>query len=522
MFCATTCHPALVSQAWEGTDSWPHVASVFSATTSGPHRTAAECEERWHSFHASSRLDAGGFGTDGQAAAASAKPSRKGILVAYFISFIALGCTSSMMGPTLLDLAERMSIGLKEMSIVYAVHSLGYPLGSALGGQLVDKRPSWGHAGLVAVSLLNTAVSGVFPYAGGYVGILLLSMMQGTLMGAIDNIVNVRLVRMMSDNLNAPLQALHAAFAVGTVLGPLLARPYVGHDGQLVHIPWLALAGLTAFSALVLIALPCYSPWHRAAAAQAAASSKSSDGDAVAAAEGGKTAVPVPPGGHALIASVCFFLLAYTGLEFVFGGYIYTYAVKSSLQLKPVVASEVNALFWGMLTVGRVLAVPVSARLRPATLLAIDLAACAAAGLLMVIDILQPGWFGGSLLLRIWLPAGLLGLGVSTVYPTIVTLVAERMEVKGAVVTAFIVAASIGMVAMPVAVGHAMDERPQALFAATAACAGCCLLLSCAVIMLARRLPLITAADGDTSPLSSPSSKDTELTSLRGAGEGLV
>ncbi len=59
----------------------------------------------------------------------------------YYAAFVALGLIGALLGPTLTSLAQHTRVGLDQISILFTGRSLGYLVGSLLGGRLYDRRP---------------------------------------------------------------------------------------------------------------------------------------------------------------------------------------------------------------------------------------------------------------------------------------------------------------------------------------------------------------------------------------------
>ncbi len=57
----------------------------------------------------------------------------------YYAAYLIMGMALSVLGPTLLSLADQTSSSLAEISIIIAGNSLGVVLGSLLGGSLYDR-----------------------------------------------------------------------------------------------------------------------------------------------------------------------------------------------------------------------------------------------------------------------------------------------------------------------------------------------------------------------------------------------
>src|SRR6266511_5066249 len=60
---------------------------------------------------------------------------------AYYLAFILLGLTMAAEGPSLLKLAEHTSSSLDQISLIFFFGSLGYLLGSYIGGRMYDRVP---------------------------------------------------------------------------------------------------------------------------------------------------------------------------------------------------------------------------------------------------------------------------------------------------------------------------------------------------------------------------------------------
>jgi FHS family Na+ dependent glucose MFS transporter 1 len=96
--------------------------------------------------------------------------------------------------------------------------------------------------------------------------------------------------------------------------------------------------------------------------------------------------------------------------------------------------------------VGRLLAIPLARRLRPRTVLLSDLLlACAGLTLILV---------GGQVSVAVWTGTFLVGLGLASVFPTVLTLAERRMTITGRVTSAFFVGANVGAMTLPWLIGQ--------------------------------------------------------------------
>ena len=141
-------------------------------------------------------------------------------------------------------------------------------------------------------------------------------------------------------------------------------------------------------------------------------------------------------------------LLFYVGAEASFGGWIHSYAVALDLG-DPATAAYLTSAFWGALTFGRLISVPLAARFRPRSILLVDLLGCLAS---MVVILLWP-----SSSVAVWLGALGLGLAMASVFPTALALAERRIPITGQVTGWFLVAASIGAMSVPWLIGQLFE-----------------------------------------------------------------
>jgi FHS family Na+ dependent glucose MFS transporter 1 len=160
----------------------------------------------------------------------------------------------------------------------------------------------------------------------------------------------------------------------------------------------------------------------------------------VASEKGGSGAANRP-----LVALFALFFFLYAGLETSFGSWIFTYVVESNLSSREV-AAYLTASFWGAVTVGRLVAVPVAARHQPRQILSVDLVGGLAS---LGVIVLWP-----QSLLATWI--GTLGLGMSlaSIFPTLLTMAGRRMVMTGRITSWFFVGVSTGSMSIPWLIGQ--------------------------------------------------------------------
>jgi FHS family Na+ dependent glucose MFS transporter 1 len=106
----------------------------------------------------------------------------------------------------------------------------------------------------------------------------------------------------------------------------------------------------------------------------------------------------------------------------------------------------VASVFWGALMLARLLFIPIAARVKPPTVLLLNIVGCAlGAGLIL----LAPGSVAA-----LATGSALFGLSVAVMIPSAFTLAGSRMQVTGRVSGWFLVGASLGGMSMPRLIGQ--------------------------------------------------------------------
>lgn len=351
-----------------------------------------------------------------QTEAAGARPAVRPIATtaAYFAGFVALGLMGAAIGPTLPALAEQTGIAITSGGILLAAPSVGYLLGSLLAGWAYDRVA--GHAVMVVALLTMAAMISLAPLVSFFwllAGVLLIT---GIGQGLLDVGGNTLLVWVHQRKVGPFMQALHFFFALGAVLSPLIIAQVVLLSGGIRWAYWvLALLVLPVALALALLRSPP-APHTQP-----------------------ETTVQVHKN-TTLALLVALFMLLFVGAEVSFGGWIYTYAVETDLA-NVTTAAYLTALFWGGLMLGRLVAIPFAALLRPRILLLIDLIGA----ILSVALILT---FSGSPQ-ALWIGTFGSGFFQASIFATVITWAERRMTITGRVTSIFFVGVSIGSIAFP-------------------------------------------------------------------------
>lgn len=336
----------------------------------------------------------------------------------YYMAFVSLGFFSASLGPTLPGLAANTSSALNQISYLFTARALGYLIGSYIGGRLYDRLP--GHKvmalGLGVMALVLFAIP-LIPLLWLLAGIVLAG---GIAEGALDVGGNTLMVWVHRGKVGPFMNALHFFFGLGAFISPIVVAQLVLWSGSIRGAYW----------ALTLLMLPPLIWLLRASSPRTLVSS-----------EDASVTVSKP----LLVAVIAAFLFLYVSAEVSFGGWIYTYALTRNLGTATT-AAYLTSVFWGALTLGRLLAIPVALRLPPRTILFGDLFGCLAGvgGILL--------WPDSSVAL--WGGAFLIGFSMASIFPTMISYAARRMTTTGAVTAWFLVSSSAGAMLTPWIIGQ--------------------------------------------------------------------
>ena len=344
-----------------------------------------------------------------------------GQTIGYFGGHVALGLMSAVLGPTLPALAAHVGSDPEALGILFAVRSLGYLLASLVSGKLYDRRP--GHPVIIAALLAIAAGLAMVPLMPSRLWLIGLLLLLGVAQGVLDVGNNMLITRVHGAKVAPYMNALHCSYGVGALLAPLI----VGASSDVTWgYWWLALAMLP------IAGWVGTRPGPRARPSRAR--------------EPGRTPTHDRPLVWLLVA---WFMLC-QGAEAGFGGWLFTMASKFGFA--DAAANRLVSGFWGAFVFGRLVSIPAAARVRPQTLLTVDLGG---AILSVAVLLVVPGE------LAVWLATLTLGLSLASVFPTTLALAATRMELDGTVTSTLFVGASVGAMLLPWALGYTLAWGPR-------------------------------------------------------------
>ena len=333
-----------------------------------------------------------------------------------------MGVALSLLGPSVSYLEDRLNVSTGVIGILFALVAIGNFVGALLGGRWITRWTGHQvlHVGIVsfAVGTVLLAISEKFIVACLAVALI------GAATGMADTAMNTMVVWARSGRSGPALNALHLMFGVGALFAPLIVDRSLAWTDSL----WLAVVVVTALA----ITAACIvgrreAPHHPVHSA-----------DVIR---------PQLPRRTVLVVSVFFML--YIGGEVGFGGWIFTYAEE--IGMVGSLPALVTAAFWGAFCLGRLVAIPVSGRVRP---LLVVFSACALSVVALVVMIL-----GTGNLWSVWLGAALFGFAAGPQYPTMLAMVDDKLALSASATSWIVGAAAVGGLIVPTSIGPLIDSQ---------------------------------------------------------------
>lgn len=355
---------------------------------------------------------------------------RTGTTASYYLMFIVYGMTFAVLGPTLPGLAEQTQADLKAISYLFVARSAGSLFGSLISGALYDRKA--GHGVMVAFLILMALTLVLSPMVPLLWLLLAVTFMLGLAQGGLNVGGNALLVWVHPKDSAPYMNGLHFFFGAGTFLAPIIIAQSILKSGDINWSYWImALLMLLPIPGLLRLASPKLERSEQSVQQQAG------------------TSRPL------LALLVALFLFCYSGAANCFGGWIYTYAFQQGLASETG-AAYLTSAFWGALTLGRLLAIPLAMRFKPSTLLWGDIiGSLICLGLILLLPH-NP--------IAVWIGSAGLGLALASWFPTTVSMAGRSMPVTGKITGWFSVGASLGALILPLLVGQFFESvGPQVL-----------------------------------------------------------
>ncbi|KAJ8008959.1 hypothetical protein DPEC_G00083830 [Dallia pectoralis] len=390
------------------------------------------------------------------------------VTLALCASFLGLGMSISVLGPTFQDLAINVNQDISNLSYIFIGRSAGYMGGSVMSGILFDCMNS---QLLLGISMFVTAFGMFFiPFSKTAVLLTVLMSSIGVSMGFLDTGGNVLILQTWGDQAGPHMQALHFSFAAGAFASPIIAKLLFGTDPDVAtndtaiapvstspapvtdHMSQSqssltgdhggTLSSMWAYKVIggfiLLVSFLFFFLYARRGSPGSGAQTSA-----------GKTLVSRHH--NALIALLFVFFFWYVGAEVAYGSFIFTYA-RDYIHMDRKQAALLNSLFWGSFATFRGLAIFFAACIRPGTMILLCLVGSTVSSLLLTLFSTER--------LALWICTGVYGASMSVIFPSGITWVEQYTTVTGRSAAVFVVGAALGEMVLPALMGFLLGRIP--------------------------------------------------------------
>ncbi|XP_046932575.1 major facilitator superfamily domain-containing protein 4A isoform X1 [Lynx rufus] len=145
---------------------------------------------------------------------------------------------------------------------------------------------------------------------------------------------------------------------------------------------------------------------------------------------------------HVTAALVLFMTDGMTG---EYSAFVYSYAVEKPLSVGHKVAGYLPSLFWGFITLGRLISIPISSKVKPATMVFVNVVGVVVTFLVLLV-------FSYNVVF-LFVGTASLGLFLSSTFPSMLAYTEDILQYKGCATTVLVTGAGIGEMVLQMLVG---------------------------------------------------------------------
>ncbi len=338
----------------------------------------------------------------------------------YFFSFFCFGLILSIIGLALPFLAEHTSVTLAEVSLIFTISSIGFMFGSLTAGRLYDRYP--GNILLGAGWCLSAAAAFWIP------AITFFPLLCGTIFvfGFANSTIvvgcNTMITRVNREHTGGLLSGMHMVSGIGAFITPLVFTWIITATGDVLlgyRLYCIIFLGAALFS--VITPTPEKQGTERKASAREPGN--------------GERAVPL-----LMLVLLVLTILIYVGTEISFNGWIFSYILASFPRIGGR-AGLVTSAFWGCITLGRLTAMVLAARILPRRMLPINFI-----GVISGLGIIIAG--SGSLA-AVWIGTIITGYSMGAIFPLLMAFGENAVGLSGRIAGTIFAGTSIGGMVFP-------------------------------------------------------------------------
>uniref|UniRef100_A0A8C2RN63 Major facilitator superfamily domain-containing protein 4A n=1 Tax=Capra hircus TaxID=9925 RepID=A0A8C2RN63_CAPHI len=159
----------------------------------------------------------------------------------------------------------------------------------------------------------------------------------------------------------------------------------------------------------------------------------------------------VPSSFFAIHITAALVLFMTDGLTGAYSAFVYSYAVEKPLSVGHKVAGYLPSLFWGFITLGRLISIPVSSRVKPATMVFINVVGVVVTFLVLLV-------FSHNVVF-LFVGTASLGLSLSSTFPSMLAYTEDVLQYRGCATTVLVTGAGVGEMVLQMLVGSIFQAQ---------------------------------------------------------------
>ncbi|XP_077489322.1 sodium-dependent glucose transporter 1A-like [Amblyomma americanum] len=398
---------------------------------------------------------------------------------------LGMGLITALSGVTLLDLGEIYCTSISVTSHLITTRSIGGLLGSLLGGKLYDTYNT--QLTSILMILVTSVTVLMVPLSGTLLLAHVMIFFMGLSLGAFGTGANVWIINMWPEDSSPALHIFHFAFAAGSLVAPLIAKPFLStvtsgdalslhhganvtnpldpasnesyHDASEPEVQFYE-AGLATsrvyyafgivsafylFIAFLMTVLYCVDNADFRQSENKGAGERSGSA---------KEKLKDVRFSRISLALLSVYECVYVALECTTSQMLTAFAVKSGLHFSKVAASQVAAVYFSFFAVSRLVAAVVAMKVSSFYTLVFTHVILVVTGAVMVV-------WGSSVALVLWAGSAITGFGQGPIKAAVVAWTADYISISNKMMSVVVVTGSIGNLAPAVLVGQFIDENPD-------------------------------------------------------------
>ena len=341
----------------------------------------------------------------------------------YYLAFFSFGLVAAMLGPALPFLADHAGASISEASVLFIAGALGFFLGSNIAGILYDRVKG---NPVVAFALAITGTAFFFiPLSKSILQIFLLLVFNGIGAGMVVVGSNTLLVWVRSNNLPPWMNGMHLLNGIGAFISPLVITFSITQTNDII-LAYRINGIVFLMAALFVFFTP--SPKLRKKLSKNLKFSK-------------KVIISI-----VLTAASA---LLYVGTEVSFSGWIFSFT-RELLDSSNKTAGIMTSFFWGSITLGRAISIPLSKKLTPEKILIIDILG-SIAGISFIL------LFSGSVV-TIAVGSIIFGTFMGSFFPNLLAFIEKHIGITGRVNGIIFTSTALGGMTLPYLSGQLFQK----------------------------------------------------------------